>query len=90
MPNTAAATKYLRHSQKTRLRNRSQRSELRGRLKKFRELMAGTPTQEEADKAFSAMCKALDQAAAKRLIHKNASSRTKSRLAALKKKVFVK
>ncbi len=90
MPNSPAAIKYLRQSQKRRLLNRSQRSELRGRQRNFRTLLAGEPTQEEADKAFSAMCKALDQAAAKHLIHKNAASRTKSRLAKLKKSVFVK
>ncbi|MFN9722529.1 MAG: 30S ribosomal protein S20 [Planctomyces sp.] len=33
--------------------------------------------------------KALDQAAARKLIHKNTASRVKSRLAALKKKTVV-
>lgn len=36
---------------------------------------------------MSIVAKALDQAAAKRLIHPNVASRTKSRLAATKKKV---
>ena len=52
-------------------------------------MMSEKPTQEAADKEFSQVVKALDQAAAKKLIHKNAASRTKSRLAALKRKTFV-
>lgn len=85
MPNTKAATKYLRQSSKRRLQNRQQRASLRTRLRTFRTLMEEQPTQEAADKAFAGIAKSLDQAAAKHLIHKNAASRTKSRLAALKK-----
>ena len=85
MANTKAAVKYLRQSQKRRVRNRQQRSTLRTQLKSFRALIADGPSQEDADKAFSGVAKALDQAAAKNLIHKNAASRTKSRLASLKK-----
>ena len=48
--------------------------------------MDTTPSREEADKQFGLVCKALDQSAAKNLIHANVASRTKSRLAALKKK----
>ena len=86
MANTKAAQKYMRQSEARRLRNRSQRSSLRSKIKGFRTLMAGSPSREEADKALSGVSKALDQAAAKNLIHSNAASRTKSRLAALKKK----
>lgn len=86
MANTKAAQKYLRQSQARRLRNRSQRATLRGRIKGFRTLMAGGPSQAEADKAFGLVSKALDQAAAKNLVHANKAARTKSRLAALKKK----
>ena len=67
--------------------NRQQRSRLRTELKKFRVLMAESPSREDADKALSGVTKVLDQAAAKHLIHKNVASRTKSRLAALKKSV---
>ena len=45
-------------------------------------------TQEAADQEFNLVKKTIDQAAAKRLIHKNTASRAKSRLAALKKKAF--
>ncbi len=48
--------------------------------------MEENPSREEADKRLSQVAKALDQAAAKNLIHSNTASRTKSRLAKLKKK----
>ncbi|MCA9035746.1 MAG: 30S ribosomal protein S20 [Planctomycetaceae bacterium] len=89
MPNSKSAEKSLRQSLVRRDRNRTQRSALRTRLKNFRSFLAGSPSQEDADKQFSLVVKALDQAAAKDLIHKNTASRTKSRLAALKKKTFV-
>jgi small subunit ribosomal protein S20 len=89
MPNSASAEKSLRKSLVRRERNRHQRGALRTRIKKFRALIGEKPTQEVADKEFSLVVKALDQAAAKKLIHKNAASRTKSRLAALKRKTFV-
>jgi len=85
MPNSISASKSLRQSLKRRLRNRQQRSRLRTELKKFRELMAQSPARADADKALSGVTKLLDQSAAKKLIHKNVASRTKSRLAALKK-----
>ncbi|MEJ7595826.1 MAG: 30S ribosomal protein S20 [Planctomycetaceae bacterium] len=89
MPNSASAEKSLRRSNVRRDRNRQQRGSLRTRLKKFRLMLAEKPTQEAADKEFSLVVKALDQAASKKLLHKNAASRTKSRLAALKRKTFV-
>ena len=87
MPNSLSAKKSLRQSQKRRLRNRQQRSRLRTVVKNFRTLMGQSPSREDADKAFSQVSKAIDQAASKHLIHRNTASRTKSRLAALKKSV---
>jgi small subunit ribosomal protein S20 len=89
MPNSASAEKSLRKSIVRRDRNRQQRGTLRTRIKKFRTLMTEKPTQEAADAEFRLVVKALDQAAAKKLIHKNTAARTKSRLAALKRKTFV-
>ena len=86
MPNTPAAKKYLRTSTGRRLQNRQQRSTLRGKIKGFRTLLSGGPSREDADKQFGLVVKALDQAAAKNLIHANAAARSKSRLAALKKR----
>ncbi|MCH2202184.1 MAG: 30S ribosomal protein S20 [Fuerstiella sp.] len=87
MPNSVSAKKSLRQNQKRRAQNRQQRSRLRTALKKFRTLMQETPARADADKALSQVTKVIDQAAAKRLIHRNTASRTKSRLAALKKSV---
>ena len=87
MPNSVSAKKSLRQNQKRRAQNRQQRSRLRSELKQFRVFMGESPSREDADKAFSKLTKVIDQAAAKRLIHKNVASRTKSRLASLKKSV---
>lgn len=91
MPNSKSASKSLRQSLVKRDRNRTQRASLRTKLKKFRTLLATepVPTQEDADQQFGLVVKALDQAASKHLIHRNTAARTKSRLAALKKKTFV-
>jgi small subunit ribosomal protein S20 len=87
MPNTSSAKKYLRQSSARRVRNRAQRSTLRSRIKSFRTFLEGNPSREDAEKQFDRVKKALDQAAAKHLIHANVANRTKSRLSALKKKV---
>jgi small subunit ribosomal protein S20 len=87
MPNSISAAKSLRQSLKRRTLNRQHRSQLRTEVKKFRTLMEQSPSREDADKALSSVAKTIDQAAAKRLIHRNTASRTKSRLAALKKSV---
>jgi small subunit ribosomal protein S20 len=89
MPNSRSAQKALRQSLVRRDRNRQRRSALRTRLKKFRALLESGATQEAADQEFRLVTKTIDQAAAKNLIHKNTAARTKSRLAALKKKTFV-
>jgi small subunit ribosomal protein S20 len=84
MPNSVSAKKSLRQSQTRRLRNRSQRTTLRGVLKRCRIAVVGDDA-EAAQSAFRLAVKSLDQAAAKNLIHKNAAARTKSRLSKLLK-----
>ena len=86
MPNTASAKKALRQGAKRRVHNRSQRSSLRGVLKDCRTAIASGDAAASA-KALQEAYKQLDQAAAKNLIHKNAASRTKSRLAHAAKKI---
>ena len=81
MPITSSAKRALRKSLVRRERNRTQRASLRTAIKKCR-AAAGTP---EADTAFRSAVKALDQASAKNLIHRNAAARTKSRLSKLLK-----
>ena len=82
MPNSAAAKKSLRQSEKRRAVNRIDRSALRTVIKKVRIAAAGDD-KEATDAAFRLAVKKLDQAAAKNLIHKNKAARSKSRLARL-------
>ena len=80
MPNSASARKSQRQNESRRLRNRSQRSELRTFVKRIRK-MADNGDVESARAEFANTQKQLDQAAAKNLIHKNKASRLKSRIA---------
>lgn len=85
MPNSPNAKKALRQSEKRRVAKKPQRAELRTILKKAREAASGDD-KDAAETSFRRAVKALDQAAAKGLIHKNVAARTKSRLSAFKKK----
>ena len=79
MPNSENAKKRLRQSIEDRGRNRACKSAIRTAIRKIRDLVkAGKP--EEAQKLMPAICKQLDQAAAKKIIHVNKSARLKSRL----------
>jgi small subunit ribosomal protein S20 len=85
MPNTKSAKHRLRTSLEKRARNRSVKSSLRTVIRKLHE----TVTAKEFDSAralFPRVTKALDQAAAKGVIHTNKASRLKSRLSAMIKK----
>lgn len=77
MPRIKSAKKALRKAKKATLRNRAQRSELRTAVKRVR--TAGSA--KEAQEAFRAASQLLDRAGRKNLIHRNAASRQKSRLA---------
>jgi len=82
MPHTSAAKKALRQSQKRRLQNRTQRSALRSLVKRYLTTVEDAEVSvEEKQNLLKQVSKRLDQSAAKNLIHKNAASRTKSRLA---------
>jgi small subunit ribosomal protein S20 len=82
MPHTSAAKKALRQSQKRRLQNRTQRSALRSLVKRYLNTVEDPEVSVEDKRALlSLVSKKLDQSAAKNLLHKNAASRTKSRLA---------
>lgn len=81
---TKSAKKRLRQSIENRERNRATRSALKTQVKKVREAVKKgdlTVAQTEAQLAG----KKFDLAAAKGIIHKNLSSRTKSRLSAFVK-----
>jgi small subunit ribosomal protein S20 len=86
MPNIASAKKRLRQNVATRERNRARRSFVRNRCKKIIKAVQ-TGNIEEADKLFREAVKSLDQASSKRIIHKNAAARKKSRLSAMIRKL---
>lgn len=79
MPNIASAKKNMRKSRAAQVRNRAQRSTLRTALKKAK-ADGATPD------AHATAVTALDRAARKGLIHKNAAARRKSRMAKAKAK----
>jgi small subunit ribosomal protein S20 len=78
LPNVKSAEKRMRTSRVRAERNKQNRSRLRTAIKKVRQ--AETP--EAAEAAFRAATMLLDRAAARRLVHPNLASHTKSRLAA--------
>lgn len=81
MPNINSAKKRLRQSIVRRSRNRAAKATLKTHIKKVRsEIEAGN--LDGAATAFRMAQIRLDQAAGKRVIHKNAAARLKSRLSA--------
>ncbi|MBQ6645513.1 MAG: 30S ribosomal protein S20 [Clostridia bacterium] len=78
MPNIKSAIKRVKVSEKKNLRNRMVKSAMKTSVKKFNTAIeAGT-----ADAALlSATQGAVDKAASKGVIHKNAANRKKSRMA---------
>lgn len=78
MPNIKSAIKRVKVSEKKNLRNRMIKSAMRTNVKKF----ANAVEAGQADAALlSATQGAVDKAAAKGVIHKNAANRKKARLA---------
>ncbi|MDR2117048.1 MAG: 30S ribosomal protein S20 [Planctomycetaceae bacterium] len=86
MPNIKSAKKRLRQNITARERNRINRSFIRNRCKNVVKAVR-EGNVEEADQLFREASKSLDQAGAKRTIHKNAAARKKSRLSALIRKL---
>jgi len=81
MANTAQARKRARQSLKRNAHNAAQRSELRTAIKKVRKaIAAGDKAQAEAQ--FRASQSTIDTIADKKIFHKNAAARHKSRLVA--------
>ena len=78
MPNIKSAIKRVKVSEKKNLRNRMIKSAMRTSIKKFETAVAaGTADQ----KILSTTQGAVDKAASKGVIHKNAANRKKARLA---------
>lgn len=85
MPTTSSAKKRQRQNLKRRATNRATKSSLKTQVRKVTTAAtAGDMTAAEAE--FRIATQKLDRAAAKRVIHPNAASRKKSRLAAALKK----
>ena len=81
MPNIKSAKKRLKQSIVQRERNRADKREIRTEYKKVvAAVTAGNVEQAESELRSAA--KLLDQSAAKRVIHRNAAARLKSRLSA--------
>ena len=81
MPTTKSAKKRLRQSLVRRTRNRSVKSTLKTHLRKVRDAVAAGDL-EKAGAEYNIAAKKFDQAAAKRIIHRNLAARVKSRLSA--------
>ena len=82
MPHSVSAAKRARQNEKRRLHNKNVKTRVRSTIKKLRGLVEAGKI-DEAKAAYVAATKRLDQAAAKRVFHKNTVSRYKSRLALL-------
>jgi len=80
MANTAQAKKRARQAEATRMRNASQKSELRTAVKKVRKAIAAGD-KAAATKTLQESQAVMDRIADKKIVHKNVVSRTKSRLA---------
>ncbi|HWB11992.1 MAG TPA: 30S ribosomal protein S20 [Pirellulales bacterium] len=81
MPNTKSAKKRLRQNELRRTRNRAARSALKTLVKKVRGALESGDLSQAQD-GFRAVTKKLDQTASRRIIHRNAAARAKSRLSA--------
>ena len=80
MASHASALKKSRQDQKRRLRNRAHASRLRTQLKKIQEALQGGDSP-AATGLMKETVSLVDRTAKHRVIHRNAASRTKSRLA---------
>ena len=78
MPNIKSAKKRVKITAKKNLRNRMIKSGVRTSLKKFEAALANPAT---ANEQLTATTSAIDKAASKGVIHKNAANRKKARLA---------
>ena len=79
MPNIKSAMKRVKVNAKKNLRNRMVKSSVKTTLNKFDAAVASEPQQ--AAVLLNASFSALDKAVAKGVLHKNAASRKKARLA---------
>ena len=81
MPNHKSAEKRMRQSENRRKINRSNRTRLRGQIRKLRAAITAGKTKELAE-LLPATVSVIDKAVQKGVLHKNAAARHKSRLVA--------
>jgi len=81
MPNSVSAKKRLRQNVTLRDRNRARKSEMRSQLRKVREAVEAGDVETSETQFRIAVIK-LDKAASRRVIHRNAAARLKSRMSA--------
>jgi small subunit ribosomal protein S20 len=81
MPNSVSAKKRLRQNVTLRDRNRARKSEMRSQLRKVREAVEAGDVETSETQFRIAVIK-LDKAVSRRVIHRNAAARLKSRMSA--------
>jgi small subunit ribosomal protein S20 len=86
MPHSQSAKKRLRQSLERRERNRSTKRALKTQVRKVLDAVQ-SGNAEAAQNELKTAAKKLDRAAGHKVIHRNAASRTKSRLSARVKKL---
>lgn len=82
MAHSKSAKKRVRQNEQQRLRNRHHRSRLRTAIKRLRAAVTAGD-QEAGQEQLPRAIALLDRMASRRVIHKNAAARTKSRLSRL-------
>lgn len=80
MPNIKSAKKRVELSRISNEKNKQEKSMLKTTLKKF-EAAAADGNREQADSAYLAAVKSIDQAVSKGILHKNTAARKKSSIA---------
>ena len=80
MPNTKSAAKAMRQSLRRKVRNVKTKDAFKSAVKEVRKLVAAGK-KSEAMEAMKKAMSTLDKAVKKNVVHKNKSSRLKSRLA---------
>lgn len=88
MPIIKAAKKYMRVTARKTEKNRKIKGAFRSAIKATKEALAKGDLEKAKD-SFKRSAKALDKASQKKVIHKNAAARKKSRLNALVKKAVL-
>lgn len=79
MAHSSSAKKRMRQSEARRVRNRARKSALKTQVRKFTDAIHDQNAVRAGDELRKTI-KAIDQQAAKRVMHRNAAARKKSRL----------